>query len=305
MGIFSIILTIIGLAVFEAVSSLDNAIINAQVLTTMSARARKWFLSYGLLISVFIVRGLLPLVIVWVANPSLGPVGALTATFSADPQVQRSIEASSPLLLIGGGMFLLFLFFHWLFLEPKHFGLRGEQFIQSQGIWFYSIVSTLLTGLVWLSLRVHPLMALGAVAGATIFFIVHGFEENAEKAEKGLMQGNITSDLSKLFYLEIIDATFSVDGVLGAFAFTLAVPLILLGNGIGALIVRSVTVRSVTVIKQYKYLKNGAMYSIFFLGCVMVLDSFGVRVPQWVSPIMTISIIGYFFLKSKKTVNVV
>lgn len=305
VDIFSIILIILGLTLFETVSSLDNAVINAQVLSTMSKRARQWFLVYGLLIAVFLVRGLLPFLIVWITNPTLGPLGAMTATFSADPRVQRSIEASSPILLIGGGTFLIFLFFHWLFLEQKNFGLWGERFIQTQGVWFYAVVSVLLTGIVWGALNMHPVMAFGAVVGSTAFFITHGFKENAEKTEKGLIRGNFNSEISKLFYLEVIDATFSIDGVLGAFAFTLAVPLILIGNGIGAIIVREVTIRSIATIKQYKYLKNGAMYSIFFLGWVMLLDSFGFHIPQWLTPVLTIIIIGYFFFKSKASLRVV
>ena len=298
MDIFSSILVIFGLILFETVSSLDNAVINAQVLSTMTQRARRWFLVYGLLIAVFVMRGLLPFIIVWATNPSLGPIGALTAAFSSDPRVHQSIEASSPILLVGGGIFLLFLFFHWLFLEPKEFGLRGEKFIQSKGVWFYALVSLILAVVTWFSLHINPLMAFGAVVGSTFFFITHGFKENAEQAEKSLLSSQTRSDLSKILYLEAIDATFSIDGVLGAFAFTLSVPLILIGNGIGAFIVREVTVRSVEKIQKYKYLKNGAMYSIFCLGCVMLSDSFGVRIPEWIPPIITLLVIFYFFIKS-------
>lgn len=305
MDIFSIILIVVGLTLFEAVSSLDNAVINAQVLSTMSKRARRWFLIYGLLIAVFLIRGLLPFVIVWATNPSLGPTGAFTATLSADPRVRESVEASAPILLIGGGTFLVFLFFHWLFLEQKEFGLWGERFIQKQGVWFYAVVSILLAIIIWFALQQHAMMAFGAVVGSTAFFITHGFKENAEQAEKGLLRQKAQSDLSKLFYLEVIDATFSIDGVLGAFAFTLSVLLILIGNGIGAYIVREVTIRSVEKIKQYKYLKNGAMYSIFFLGCIMLLDSFGFTIPPWFTPLLTIAIIGYFFSKSRAVSPVV
>lgn len=305
MNIFSAVLIIIGLALFETVSSLDNAVINAQVLTTMNKRARRWFLVYGLFIAVFLIRGLLPFLIIWIANPALGPTGVISMTFSSDPRVRASMEASSPILLTGGGTFLIFLFFHWIFLEKKEFGIRGERFIQSQGVWFYAVVSVVLTGIVWFALAVNPMMAMGAVVGSTAFFITHGFKENAEKAEKGLLTGKFSSDLSKLFYLEVIDATFSIDGVLGAFAFTLAVPMILLGNGIGAVIVREVTVKSIATIKRYKYLKNGAMYSVFFLGCVMLFNSFGFHIPEWFAPVLTFVIISYFFFKSRSVKNVV
>ncbi|MEN6397166.1 MAG: DUF475 domain-containing protein [Methanoregula sp.] len=297
MDILSIILIIAGLCLFETITSIDNAIINAEVLSTMSQKARRWFLLWGLLFAVFVIRGALPWLIVWMSTPSLGPIGALTATFSSDPAVIAAIEQSAPILLIAGGIFLIFLFFHWLFLEEKAFGLRGERYIATKGVWFFAVVSILLAIIVWLALEKNPMMAFGAVIGSTAFFIVHGFRQNAEEQERKMVSGDI-SDVSKIFYLEIIDATFSIDGVLGAFAFTMAVPLIIIGNGIGALVVREITVRNVDSIKKYRYLKNGAMYSIFCLGIIMILDSFGFEIPAFVSPIITFGVVGYFLLIS-------
>ncbi|KKS13302.1 hypothetical protein A2617_04935 [Candidatus Daviesbacteria bacterium RIFOXYD1_FULL_41_10] len=299
MDILTAVLIVSGLILFETVSSVDNAIINAQVLSTMAQKARRWFLLWGMLIAVFLIRGLLPLLIVWATNPGLGIIGALTATFSNDPRVIEAIEQSSPILLIGGGTFLIFLFFHWLFLEQKHFGLRGERFILSKGVWFYAVVSILLSAIVWEALQINPMMAFGAVVGSTAFFISHGFKQNAEAEEKQLLS-KTRSDLAKIFYLEVIDATFSIDGVLGAFAFTLSVPLILLGNGIGAFVVREITVHNIERIGRYIYLKNGAMYSILVLGMIMLFNSFGMHIPEWFTPIATASIVGYFFLKSRK-----
>ena len=108
------------------------------------------------------------------------------------------------------------------------------------------------------------------------------------------------SDWSKIFYLEVIDATFSIDGILGAFAFTLSVPLIIIGNGLGAIVVRQITISNVDRIKRYLYLKNGAIYSVLFLGCIMVLDSFGFHIPAWLSPMVTFAVVGFFYLKSVK-----
>jgi hypothetical protein len=298
MDILTITLIVAGLVLFETITSIDNAIINAEVLSTMGERARRWFLVWGLLFAVFAIRGLLPWLIVFISTPSLGPLGALTATFSSDQLVTAAIEQSAPVLLIGGGTFLIFLFFNWLFLETKNFGLRGERYFVAKGVWFFAIVSILLTILVWFALERNPLMAFGAVVGSTAFFIVHGFRQNAELAEHRMLHSSDMSDVSKIFYLEVIDATFSIDGVIGAFAFTMAVPLILLGNGIGAFVVRELTIRNVENIKKYRYLKNGAMYSIFFLGTIMILDSFGVHIPFWVSPLITFGVVGFFLIKS-------
>jgi hypothetical protein len=156
MDIISIILIIAGLCLFETISSIDNAIINAEVLSTMGERARKWFLFWGILAAVFVIRGVLPWLIVWVATPSVGPMGAFFATFSSDPTVTGAIEQSAPILLIGGGTFLLFLFFHWIFLEEKHNGLRGERYIESKGVWFFAVVSILLALIVWFALQKKP-----------------------------------------------------------------------------------------------------------------------------------------------------
>ena len=301
--LFSALFTILGLSLFEAVSSVDNAIINAEVLSTMGARARRWFLTWGMFIAVILVRGLLPFVIIWAFNTKLNPMQILSATWSHDPLVLESIEKSAPVLLVAGGVFLLFLFLHWLFLEDKKLGLpRTEQFFMRKGVWFYAIVSILLAVISWFALKESSLMGFGAVIGSTLFFITHGFKQNAEEQEQKLI-GNANSDLSKLFFLEIIDTTFSIDGVLGAFAFTLSVPLILLGNGLGALLVRHLTISNIERIKKYVYLKNGAMYSILILGLIMTLQSFGYKIPEYVSPLATFIIIGFFFWKSKMVIK--
>jgi len=254
-----IVLTIAGLIVFETVSSVDTAIINADVLATMSLRGRRWFLVWGLIIAVFVVRGLLPWLIVWMTTPSLGPVEALFATFSGDPAVLAAIEESAPILLIFGGMFLILLLFHWLFAEEKNCYLRSERFFSRQTVWFYAVASILLSVIVWFALQIDTMMGFmgfAAVLGSTVFFIVHGFQKNAEVQEARMM-GSDMPDVSKLSYLEILDATFSIDGVIGAFVFTLSVPLILIGNGIGVFAVREHTVRGVDRLRKFCYLKNG------------------------------------------------
>lgn len=298
MNIISLGLIILGLCLFETISSIDNAIINAEVLSTMGKKARRWFLVWGMLFAVFIVRGLLPWLIVWLATPGLGPWQAVTAAFSSDPRVLTAVHASAPLLLMAGGVFLVFLFFHWLFLEPKNYGLKGEKFFHSQGVWFYAVVSVLLSLIVWRALKIDPYLGFAAVIGSTAFFITHGFKENATKKEEDLLKGGHLSDISKILYLEVIDMTFSIDGVLGAFAFTLSVPLILIGNSLGALVVREFTIHNVERIKKYIFIKNGAMYSILFLGGIMLADAFGHEIPSWLSPLTTFAVVGFFYWKS-------
>ncbi len=300
MDIPSAILIVLGLALFESITSIDNAIINAEVLQGMQPWARRWFLTWGILIAVFVVRGVLPWLIVWVMTPGLGPWDAFTASLTGDPAALKAIEDSSPVLLMGGGVFFVFLFCHWIFLEPKKYGLPVERIFARQGAWFYAVVSIALTAIVWFALDDSPMLAFGAVVGSSAFFITHGFKRYAEEQEARLLSGEgHMSDIGKILYLEVIDLTFSIDGVVGAFAFTLAVPLILLGNGIGAIVVRQLTVYGVDRIKKYVFLKNGAMYSVFVLGCVMLAHGFGYHVPEWLTPLATFFIVGYFFFKSR------
>jgi uncharacterized protein len=293
------ILIICGLALFESIAGVDNAIINAETLSTASPKARRWFLTWGIVFAVFAVRGVLPWLIVWTMTPGLTAWQAFSASLTGDPKAVRAIQGSSPMLLTGGGIFFVFLFLHWIFLEPKEFGLPLERFIARQGAWFYAFASIALTVIVWLALRAGPMLAFGAVMGSTGFFITHGFRTHAEEQEQLLLSGERRlSDIGKILYLEVIDFTFSIDGIVGAFAFTLSVPLILIGNGIGAIVVRQLTYHGAARIKRYVYLKNGAMYSVLLLGVLMLAHGFGLIVPVWLSPVATFLLVGYFFVRS-------
>ncbi len=296
-------LTIIGLAIFEIVTSVDNAVVNADVLATMPAFARRWFLSWGMLLSVFLVRAGLPFLILYSLRPQAGISGVFASIISQDPSVTQAVKSSAPPLLAAGGVFLVFLFLHWLFMEPKNYGLRGEEYIHKNGVWFYAVVSIILTLLIWDSIQVNPVIVFGATVGSSLFFITHGFRQNAEEREKEMLSDQKMSYWSKILYLEIIDASFSIDGVLGAFAFTLSVPLIVIGTAIGAIAVRQLTARNIENVKKYKYLKNGAMYSIGFLGCIMVANALGLHTPEWISPLATVTILGYFFYRSWKAIR--
>ena len=295
----SSLLVIVGLVLFEIVSSIDNAVINAGVLKNMSTRARKWFLTYGLFFAVFMVRGILPFGIVWLANPSIPFLEVIHLSFTDPVRSHELIEQGAPLLLIGGGIFLVLLFLNWIFNEAKTIAFGFEKFFLAQSIWFYAAASFLLVGIIGLAENKASYLSLAAAIGSSTFFIIHGLNQKAEEAEaKMLKETSGSSDFSKLLLLLVIDAVFSIDGVVGAFAFTTSVPLILLGNGIGALVVRQITVGNIERIESLKLIKNGAMYSIGLLGCVMLLDAFKVHVPEWLSPLATLIIVGYFFWRS-------
>src|SRR3989344_279364 len=293
----TLILIVIGLILFEVVNSVDNAIVNAHMLKTMSPKARRWFLLWGILTAVVLVRGLLPLAIVWLTTPSLSIFEVFAATFGANPAAKEAIDASAHILLIGGGMFMLLLYLHWLFLEKKDPFFFSDKLVRpNYGVWFFAGAALLLVSFFWVA-RDDPFMMLGAAIGNAVFFILYGFRETAERQEH-VVEHQTTSDLSKLMFLEVLDTSFSIDGVIGAFAFTTSVFLIFIGNGIGALVVREITIRSIEKIAKYRWIKNGAMTSIGFLGIFMILKSFGVHVPEWLPTLVTISMVGITFWAS-------
>jgi len=298
--VFTFITIIVGLCLFEIISSVDNAVVNAHILKTMPEKYRKIFLFWGLLFAVFVVRGLLPFVIVWIANPDLGIFQVVTATFSNSPEVKDYIESSKPLLLLGGGIYLFLVFLSWLFLEEKKYAFLVEGFIHRQGAWFYALASILTTTVVYYSLKENPTLALAATIGVSAFFITDGFKKNAEAQEKKLMNPAMSA-WSKILYLEVLDASFSIDGVIGAFAFTVSVPLIILGNGLGAFVVREFTIRGIDLISKFEFLKNGAMYAIGVLGAIMVLESFGQEFPFWLAPLNMFVLLGIFLFLSVRS----
>ena len=295
--LWSLLITIFGLCLFEIISSVDNAVVNAHVLHTLPEKYRKIFLFWGLLFAVFIVRGVLPFIIVWLANPSLSLAQLMNAVFSGSPEIMGYITQSKPLLLLGGGIYLFLVFLSWLFLEEKKYAFLVEGFIHRQGAWFYALASVLTTAVVYFSLRHNAILALAATIGVSAFFITDGFKKNAEQQEKQLLNPHLSA-WSKILYLEILDASFSLDGVIGAFAFTISVPLIILGNGLGAFVVRELTVKGLNLITRFAYLKNGAMYAIGVLGALMILEGFGHEFPFWLAPLAMFALLGLFLFLS-------
>jgi hypothetical protein len=301
---FSALVVILGLIIFEVITSIDNAIVNAHVLRTMPEKYRRIFLFWGILFAVFVVRGVLPFIIVWLTAPNLSIGELFHVVFSSGDEIEHYLEGSKPLLLLGGGVYLFFVFLSWLFLEQKQYAFFLEKHIHRQSVWFYAVASIFFTVVVYWAINVNPLLALSASIGSTLFFITDGFKKNAEEKEKEMERPNVKmSAWSKIMYLEALDTSFSIDGVIGAFAFTLSVPLILIGNGIGAIIVRQLTVKGIDTIARYAYLKNGAMYSVGVLGVMMVMESFGKEYPVWFAPLNTVVILAVFLFLSYREIR--
>ena len=297
------IVIVIGLIVFEVVNSVDNAIVNACVLKTMGALWRKRFLLIGIFTSVFLVRFILPLIIVWVSVPNISGSELLLAFMGQSETAYAAIEMSKPIILMFGGVFLLYLYFHWLFLEQKE-PLFIERYLkQKHGVWFFAFAAIILVLIMYFS-QSSPLMMLAAAIGSATFFILYGLKQTAEESERNLVQSaSGMSDMSKFVYLEVLDMTFSFDGVIGAFAFTINLILILIGIGVGAIVVRELTIRGIDTIARYRYLKNGALTSIGFLGLFMVLEAFHVELPTVLPIIITFLLVGIAFYASRRNLN--
>ena len=288
------------MSLVESIAIVLGLVVNATVLKTMSVLWRKRFLFIGIITSVFLVRFLLPLAIVGISVPNISLQEMFLAFSGQSDVAARAIEIQKPVILAFGGVFLLFLYLHWLFLEKKE-PLFIERFLKEKhGVWFFAIASVLLVLIMYLA-RANSTMMLAAAIGSATFFIVYGLKETAEKNEAHLLAGgNGLSNLSKFVYLEVLDTTFSFDGVVGAFAFTINLLLILIGLGIGAIVVRELTIKGIDSISKYKYLKNGALTSIGFLGIFMLIESFTIELPAYIPTIITFLVIGVAFYQSNR-----
>lgn len=295
------ILIVAGLIVFEVISSIDNAIVNAHVLKTMSEKWRKIFLFWGIITAVFIVRGLLPVLIVWLSVPELHFSGVISSVFHPVPEVAELIDARKGIILMGAGVFLLLVYLHWLFLEDKDPYFVPDKLIKPKhGVWFFAFCAIILVLLLYFA-RASSMLMLSAAIGNAVFFIMYGFREQAAKQEAILESGEShLGDFSKLMYLEVLDTSFSFDGVVGAFAFTTSILLIFIGNGIGALVVRELTLKGIDQVSKYKWLKNGAMTSMGFLGAFIILKSFGFHIPEYLPTFTTLGFVGLTFWKSRQ-----
>ncbi len=190
-----------GLIVFEVVNSLDNAIVNASVLKTMSILWRRRFLIIGILTSVFIVRFFLPFIIVWLSVPTIQVADIFLAFLGQSEVAAQAIDLQKPLILMFGGVFLLYLYFHWLFLEKKEPLFLERYLKEKHGVWFFAFAAIFLVVIMFFA-RSNATMMLAAAIGSATFFILYGLKETAEANERNMVAGaSGLSDFSKFVYL--------------------------------------------------------------------------------------------------------
>lgn len=280
------------LAIMEVSLSFDNAVMNASVLKRMSATYQKLFLTWGMLFAVFLVRLLLPGVIVSL-SAGIGLQEVITMALHAPAQYAAYATAAHGKIAAFGGSFLSMVFFMFLFdPERKDHWLPVERLTSRLGrhvpdtIW--AVLYTLAVGdLGWAN-------QFYAVAGIFSFLIME-FLSSRLNPEKSAVLGGLAAFL----YLEVLDASLSLDGVMGAFSMSSDILTIMIGLGIGAFAIRALTVYMVRrrTLEAFCYLEHGAHYAIGALGVLLLLSG-SVHIPQAVTGLIGITFIGLSALHS-------
>lgn len=333
-----VLATILG--VFEVSMSFDNAVINATVLQRMNEFWQTMFLTVGILIAVFWMRLVFPLAVVWITagldpvraihialNP---PADGATHFPDGSPSYETALTAAHPEIAAFGGMFLMMLFLNFIFSEREITWLSWlERPLGRAGKLDQLAVVVALGALVLASELLappeHQLVVLVAGAfGVMAYIVVDGLgsmfdadgdvsdgddpvsdhaEPGASERATGPSQLVVTAGKASFFlfvYLEVLDASFSFDGVIGAFAITNDPIIMALGLGfIGAMFVRSITIFLVRkgTLSEYVYLEHGAHWAIGALAAILLI-SLGVHVDELVTGLIGLALITTSFVSS-------
>ena len=275
------------LAVLEISLSMDNAIVNARILERMSPAWQKTFLTLGVLIAVVGMRLVFPLLIVGV-SAQIDPISALRlALEKGNPSTAGTygyiLHHAHPQIAAFGGMFLLMLALGFFFDDRAHTWLKlPEKFLQKIGHFpaanaIISIIILLITS-EFIAKDSHAVLFAG-ILGILTFMLVDGFGETMSHSKAATSTHFVVATgkagLALFSYLEVIDASFSFDGVIGAFAITADPIIILLGLGvIGAMFVRSLTLYLVQngTLNDLVYLEHGAHWAILTLAFLILVS---------------------------------
>ncbi len=298
------------LAILETSLSFDNAVINATKLEKMSKEWQHRFLTWGILIAVFGMRLVFPVSIVSIfAKLSFWETAKITLT---DVNTyQHYLELTHAPVLFFGASFLLMLFFHYFFDEKKevHWIKFLEPRISKLGH-LQGLEAALTLILIYVFQSFLPpetrlSVVLSGIHGVVLYILIHGLSEfmesHAPKNVGNTIKQTFKAGLISFLYLELIDASFSLDGVLGAFALSKDIIIITLGLAIGAMFVRSFTIMLVDkkTLKQYVYLEHGAHWAIGVLAIIMFLSTIR-EIPEVVTGLAGLILIGWAFVSSVK-----
>ncbi len=286
------------LIVMEVSLSFDNAVVNATILKDMSEKWQKRFLTWGILIAVFGVRLVLPIILVAFAT-GLGMLEVTQLAFSNPDEYSRHVLASNIEISTFGGMFLLMVFLHFIFDESKDTHWIGflERKLATAGrmesLEIIIAVGILLGLQSFLPDGVKLIAVVSGLIGVLLYVAINStmrlISLNGHSANKSLGHAGFVG----FMYLELLDISFSLDGVIGAFAISKDVVIIMLGLGVGAMFVRSLTVYMVKkgTLDKYVFLEHGAHYGIGALAIIMLISTME-HVPEAVTGFIGVAFIG-------------
>lgn len=320
------------LSVLEISLSFDNAVVNAGILKKMNAFWQKIFLTIGVLIAVFGMRLVFPVVIVAI-SAKIGPIEAVDLAFNDAERYEQLVTDAHPSIAAFGGMFLLMIFLDFIFEDRdiKWLDWLERPLAKLGKIDMLSVCIALIVLLVsamTFATQAHQhaghadkaaTVLLSGVAGLITYLVVgglsgyfeqkleeeeeheHELEEEAKKKGKPVSAVALAGKAAffMFLYLEVLDASFSFDGVIGAFAITNDIVLMALGLGIGAMYVRSLTVYLVRqgTLDEYVYLEHGAHYAIGALA-VILLVTIQFQISEFITGSIGVVLIAWSFFSS-------
>jgi len=296
------------LGVLEVSLSFDNAVVNARVLATMDRVWQRRFLTWGMVIAVFGVRIVLPLAIVAI-TAGVGPGAALDLSLHDPARYEHLVSAGHPAIAGFGGAFLLLVGLDWFVdaAKTEHWigwierRLAALALVRAAGIALVMLLLLAITALLPPATALEVLRAGLAGIVAHVALDALGSVMQAQAAARQLAGAVVRSGLGGFVYLNVLDATFSLDGVVGAFALSNSMVIIALGLSVGAMFVRSITLLLVErgTLRQYRYLEHGAFWAIVALGLIMLV-SVRVAVPDTVTGLIGGALIALSVWSSRR-----
>jgi len=295
-GGLSLLWLYIILVLLEVTFSFDNAVINSRILARLSPLWQTLFLTIGIFFAVFVVRFLFPILIVMLST-GLGGAHVVDLALNHPEDYAHELEKAGPSIEAFGGTFLLMIGLYYFVDRQKDvhwFGWLEEMLSKAGRVRFLKLI-TMFTVAVVMYFTVEKHVQQAVLVSSLLGIALHvGLESISSFFEKRQPEGGKSKKLiqqtgwaafASFMYLQVLDASFSLDGVIGAFAITNSVLLIMAGLGAGALWVRSLTVYLVRngTLAKYRYLEHGAHWAILALGLVMIAKLYHVELPEWLT----------------------
>lgn len=280
--------TVVVLTVLETTFSADNAIINSKVLVKLSPLWQKLFMTIGIFIAVFLVRFLLPIFIVMISS-GLDAAGVVNLAMHDAQRYAEELHQAEPLINAFGGAFLLitalsyFIDYeketHWFKFLERRLGKLGKYDNITTFIMLVSSIVLYFT----VEDKHQGVVLIAAICAMALHSGLELLNATFEKTRTNTAKKVGMAAFASFLYLEVLDASFSLDGVIGAFALTSNVILIIAGLGAGAVWVRAMTIHLIQsqTLAKYQYLEHGAHWAIGFLGGIMLLKLYHIEPPDW------------------------